>query len=380
MSGSSEGQAAPETMRAFLLTGHGGLDRLEFHADWPVPPMAPDGVLVRVAACGMNNTDINTRTAWYSKAVTEGTTQLAGKRESAAAEEGDGAWGSSQIEFPRIQGADICGEVVAAGAEAPGGLLGRRVLVDPWIRDPSDPSDSSRSRFLGSEAHGGYAEYVAVPAGNVHPVESSLSDTDLASFATAYVTAQNMLDRAGLKHGERVLITGASGGVGSALIQLARVRGAIPVAMCSAAKADEVRQIGAEAVLPRTPADLPGELEAAIGTQTVDVVADVVGGEAWPSLIDVLATGGRYTCSGAIAGPIVPLDLRTLYLRDLTFTGATVPAPEAFGRLARSIEQGEIRPLVAAVYPLERLKDAQRAFLAKEHVGNIVIQIRPHAA
>jgi NADPH:quinone reductase-like Zn-dependent oxidoreductase len=362
-------------MRAFVLTGHGGLDRLEYHADWPVPQVAPDGVLIRVSACGMNNTDINTRTAWYSKAVTDGTTQMVGEQGAAAADAGDGSWGSAQIEFPRIQGADVCGEVVATGGDAPDELVGRRVLVDPWLRDPADPSDASRSRFLGSETDGGYAEYVAVPAVNVHPVESPLSDPELASFATAYVTAQNMLDRAGVTDGERVLVTGASGGVGSALIQLARARGAIPVAMCSAAKADAVHEIGAEAVLPRTPANLREELAEATGHDAVDVVADVVGGELWPALIDVLATGGRYTCSGAIAGPIVPLDLRTLYLRDLTFTGATVPAPGAFGRLARSIEHGDVRPLVAGVYPLEQLKDAQHAFLAKEHVGNIVIDV-----
>jgi NADPH:quinone reductase-like Zn-dependent oxidoreductase len=376
MSGSSE---LPKRMRAVVLTGHGGLDRLELRTDWPVPSIATGEVLVRVSACGMNNTDINTRTAWYSKAVTEGTTQAVGEHGAAAAA-GEGAWGSSQIEFPRIQGADICGEVVAAGPGAPAELVGRRALVDPWLRDRDDPADVRRARFLGSEADGGYAEYVAVPAVNVHPVECELTDTELASFATAYVTAQNMLDRAAVKDGERVLVTGASGGVGSALVQLVRARGATPVAMCSDAKAGAVREIGAGAVLPRTPADLAGALEAATGQPTVDVVADVVGGEGWPALIDALAAGGRYTVAGAIAGPIVPLDLRTLYLRDLTFTGATVPAPDAFGRLVRSIESGAVRPLVSAVYPLEQLKDAQRAFLTKEHVGNIVVRVRPNAA
>jgi NADPH:quinone reductase-like Zn-dependent oxidoreductase len=366
-------------MRAFVLTGHGGLDRLELHTDWPVPPVADDGALVRVLACGMNNTDINTRTAWYSKAVTEGTTQELGEQGAGTAE-GDGGWGGSDITFPRIQGADICGDVVAAGRAVSPALVGRRVLVDPWLRDPANPADTGLARFLGSEADGGYAEYVSVPAANVHPVECALSGTELASFATAYVTAQNMLDRAGVRQGERVLVTGASGGVGSALIQLARARGAVPYAMCSDAKAGAVRELGAEAVLPRAASDLAAELEAATGQPVVDVVADVVGGSVWPSLIDVLATGGRYTVAGAIAGPIVPLDLRTLYLRDLTFTGATVPAPDAFARLVRSIEDGAVRPLVSAVYPLEQLKDAQRAFLAKHHVGNIVIRVRPDSA
>jgi len=375
MSGSSEIEAVPEAMRAFVLTGHGGLDRLELREDWPVPSPGPGEVLIRVAACGVNNTDINTRTAWYSKSVTGGTTRELGELGAAAGED-DGAWGGAQIRFPRIQGADVCGEVVAAGADAPGGLIGRRALVDPWLRDRTDPDDVSRARYLGSEADGGYAAFVAVPVVNVHPVDSALSDTELATFATSYVTAQNMLDRAGLEPGERVLITGASGGVGSALVQMVRARGGVPIAMCSPAKARPVRALGAEAVLPRSPENLREELLAASGDGTVDVVADVVGGEGWPELIDVLAPRGRYTCSGAIAGPIVPLDLRTLYLRDLTFTGATVPERDAFARLVRTIERGEVKPLVAAVYPLDELKDAQRAFLAKEHVGNIVIEIR----
>jgi NADPH:quinone reductase-like Zn-dependent oxidoreductase len=363
-------------MRAVVLTGHGGLDRLELRSDWPTPVPRPDDVLIRVSACGMNNTDINTRTAWYSKAVTEGTTQRFGKDGIASADESDGGWGGVQLDFPRIQGADVCGEVVAAGSHALAGLVGRRVLVDPWLRDPGDRSNNALVRYLGSEADGGYAEYVAVPAPNVHPVESTLADADLATFATSYVTAQNMLDRAHLTAGERVLITGASGGVGSALVQMVRQRGAVPIAMCSASKADAVRAIGAEAVLPRSPGNLRRELEASTGHATVHVVADVVGGEVWPALIDALSPGGRYTVSGAIAGPVVPLDLRTLYLRDLTFTGATVTAPDAFARLVRTIERGGVRPLVAALYPLEQLRDAQTAFLAKEHVGNIVIQVR----
>ena len=106
------------------------------------------------------------------------------------------------------------------------------------------------------------------------------------------------------------------------------------------------------------------------------MVIDVVGGSGWPGVIDLLRRGGRYCCSGAIAGPIVELDLRTLYLNDLTFTGATVPPPHLFGRLVRSIETGELAPVVAATFPLEALHAAQEAFLAKTHVGNVVIDLR----
>lgn len=103
------------------------------------------------------------------------------------------------------------------------------------------------------------------------------------------------------------------------------------------------------------------------------MLADVVGGPAWPALIDTLERGGRYTCSGAIAGPVVPLDLRVLYLRDLTFTGSTFLAPATMRAVVGYIERGEIAPILAAAYPLQELAAAQTAFMAKRHVGNIVV-------
>jgi NADPH:quinone reductase-like Zn-dependent oxidoreductase len=363
----------PRIMKAVLLTGHGGLDKLEVHDDVPVPRPGPGEVLIQVGACGMNNTDINTRTAWYSKAVTEGTTAEGGTSGFVEVTEADGGWGSSSIRFPRIQGADVCGRVVGLGEGAPTDLDGKRVLVDTWLRDWDDPMNLDKCRYFGSEADGGYAEYTVAPARNVHAIESDLSDAELATFATSYITAENMLRRGAVEAGDVVLIPGASGGVGSALIQLARRRGAVPVALCGETKAEAVKAVGAEAVLPRAPEDLKAALQAAIGQDEVDVVADVVGGPLWPQLIDVLRRGGRYTCAGAIAGPIVEFDLRTFYLNDLTFTGATIIPPDLFADLVGYIERREIRPLLAATYPLEKIREAQEAFLAKQHVGNIVM-------
>ena len=182
-----------------------------------------------------------------------------------------------------------------------------------------------------------------------------------------------MLCRAGVGPGERVLVTGASGGVGAYAVQLARALGAEPIGVCQPQKADLVRRLGAIATIERgAPADAA---LAAQGLDPVDVVVDVVGGEAWPSLLDALRRGGRYAVSGAIAGPHVDLDLRALYLKDLILIGATVSAPEVFRQLVGMIEQGAIRPLVAATYPLERVHDAQRAFVAKDFVGKIVLDV-----
>ncbi len=365
----------PKTMRATMLTGHGGLDKLAYREAVKVPAPAPGEVLIRVGACGMNNTDINTRTGWYAKEVRQGTTAEGGREGFSELSSESGSWGGSSLTFPRIQGADVAGEVVGLGEGADTALMGRRVLIDTWLRDPDAPRDMSRARYFGSETDGGYAEYTVAPATNVYPVESPLTDIELATFATSYITAENMLVRAEVGTGDVVLIPGASGGVGSALIQLARRRGAVAIAMCGDDKAEQVKALGPEAVLPRSPKDLRASLKAATGREDVDVVADVVGGPLWGQMIEALARGGRYTCAGAIAGPIVEFDLRTFYLNDLTFTGATVVAPGLFANLVSYIEQGDIRPLVAGIWPLHELAAAQEAFLAKSHIGNIVIDV-----
>ncbi len=367
--------AIPPAMRAMVLTGHGGLDKLEFRCDWPTPTPGPGEVLVKVHACGLNNTDVNTRTGWYSKGVSDATT--GGALDTAA--DDDAAWGGAPIAFPRIQGADVCGTVVGVGDGGDPALIGRRVLIDVWLRDWDDPRNLEECRYFGSECDGGFAEYTKVDLRNVHPVESDLSNAELATFATSYVTAENMLNRADVGAGDTVLIPGASGGVGSALIQLARRRGATAIGMASDSKREAVEAVGANAVLPRAPGDLKTALRQATGSETVTVVADVVGGAGWPRLIDALARGGRYTVSGAIAGPIVKLDLRTLYLHDLTFTGATVVPPGVFADLVGYIERGEIRPLLAATWPLEQLRQAQQAFIDKRHVGNMVVTMEPDA-
>lgn len=362
----------PTTMTAMVLTGHGGLDKLEYREDWPVPVPQGDEVLIEVGACGMNNTDINTRTGWYSKTVREGTHAEGGAKGFEEITEYAGGWGSG-LTFPRIQGADVCGRVVAAGPDADAGLIGRRVLVDTWLRDWSDAMNMDKCGYYGSEADGGYAQFTKAGGRQVHAVESGLSDAELATFATSYITAENLLHRAAVGEGDTVLVPGASGGVGSALIQLAKRRGASVIALSGESKADQVRDVGADAVLPRAPEDLRGAIEAATGRTEVDVVADVVGGDLWPQMIDVLCRGGRYTCAGAIAGPIVEFDLRTFYLNDHTYTGATIVPPGMFADLVSYIERGEIRPLLARTWPLAEMREAQEAFLQKSHVGNFVM-------
>ncbi|MEM9631146.1 MAG: alcohol dehydrogenase family protein [Pseudomonadota bacterium] len=359
----------PETMKAIVLEGHGGLENLVWHEDWPTPRPGPGEVLIRIGACGLNNTDVNTRSGWYSKTVSDATTGDAYQDVG----DDDPTWGGKPITFPRIQGADAVGMVVGLGEGTLSDLMDKRVMVDCWLRDWSDPDNRDKTGYFGSECDGGFAQYAVVDARNVAVIRSDLSDAELATFSCSYTTGEGMLSRAQVTAGDTVLVTGASGGVGSALIQLAKRRGATVVALASPSKHDDVKALGADVILERAPEDLKAALKSATGNDTVSVVADIVGGPYWGTLIDVLERGGRYTCSGAIAGPMVELDLRTFYLRDLALTGSTVVAPHIFGDLVGYIERGEIRPVLAATYPLQDFHAAQTAFIEKKHTGNIVV-------
>ena len=353
----------PAVMRAVLLTGNGGFDKLELRADVPVPGPGPGEVLIRVGAAGVNNTDINTRIGWYSKAVAEAT-ERGGATGIAEAE--DDGWSGAAFQFPRVQGADACGLIVAVGSGVDQRRIGERVLVEPVFRGDG-PFDVV---YFGSEVDGGFAEYSRVPAVHAHAITSGLSDAELASFPCAYSAAENMLTRIALVAGEKVLITGASGGVGSAAVQLAKRRGAIITAMASRDKFDALRQLGADQVIPRD-----ADLLALFGTGQFDAAVDVVGGNQFGAILQSLKNGGRYGVAGAIAGPIVDLDLRTLYLKDLRLIGCTVLDREVFPNLIGYIERGEIKPLVAVTFPLDQIVAAQEAFLTKQHVGKIVLTL-----
>ena len=353
------------TMQAVLLVGHGGPEMLIYRDDVPVPRAGPGEVLIAVRAAAVNNTDINTRIGWYAASFSDEPDRVASSDRPLDA----GSWAGAGMVFPRIQGADVCGEIVAVGDGVPEARIGERVIVQSCLRslrrDGHDP-------WLGSELDGGFAQFVRVPSADTYRIESGLSDVQLAAVPCSYATAENLLHRAGVRAGERVLVTGASGGVGSAAILLARRRGAEVIAVAGADKADAVRALGAGRVVPRD-----ADLATTIGPEQVDVVIDLVGGPRWPALLTVLRPHGRYAVSGAIGGPIVELDLRRLYLKDLSLFGCTSQDDDVFRDLVGYLERGELVPLVAATYPLAEIAAAQRDFGAKRHVGKLVLLVPP---
>lgn len=345
----------PGWMKAFVTTGHGGLDMLEYR-DVPVPAPAAGEVLIEVGACGLNNTDIWTRQGSY------GTERDPNAVTTTAREPGV---------FPLIQGCDVAGRIVDLGPGVPESRRGERVIVNLVEYDESDPTVVSGG--IGSTRPGGYAEYVAVRSRNAYAVDSPLSDAELATFPCAYITAENMLDAAAVAEGETVLVTGASGGVGSALLQLAAVRGARTVAVASRAKLDRVRTLEPFAAVARDEGDLVDTARAALGGDGVEVAADVVGGPQFGAVLALLARGGRYVTSGAIAGPVVGLDLRTLYLKRLRMIGVSLGSARHFETVLDHIHASRIRPLLAGTYPLADLKRAQTDFLGKRFFGNLVV-------
>ncbi|MDK8462529.1 alcohol dehydrogenase family protein [Marinobacter sp. SS13-12] len=349
-------------MKAVVITGTGGYDRLDYR-DVPIPVPGPGEVLLRVLAAGVNNTEINTRLGWYSSSVQGGTEQLSETNDAPTIE--DGGWNAS-TPFPFIQGTDCCGEVVAWGEGTKGPDIGKRVLVRACMR--LNGFDSLDNLWMASDFDGAFAQYVTVPASEVFEIQSDWSDVELATIPCAYGTAENMLHRAGVNSADRVLVTGASGGVGSAVVQLAKRRGAYVIAVAGESKLESVRGLGADQVIARG-LDLSTEVQ----DSSVDVVIDNVAGDQVGKLLKLMARGGRYASSGAIAGPITTIDMRDFYLKDLTLIGCTAWDEPVFSNLIDYIEKGEIRPLVAKTFELKDIAIAQQEFLKKTHFGNFVL-------
>jgi len=348
----------PDSMKAVVLTGHGGLDMLEYR-DVPLPRPAAGEVLIEVHACGMNNTDVWVREGAY------------GTDDDPAAV---ASWrrGKPTLTFPRIQGADTVGAIAAVGDGVDAARIGERIMVDFSIYN-TDGDSLADIDYIGHGADGGYAEYCVVPAANAHRVDTAMSDAELATFCCAYLTGEHMLDRARVAAGERVLISGAAGGVGGGLIQLCRARGAIPYAITSSDKFDAVEALGAEGVALRDRGDWVAQVRELLGDEPLDVVADVVAGPLFRDLVNLLRPEGRYVTAGAFAGPIVELDLRTVYLKHLEIHGSSQGTRRAFARLVDYIEAGKLKANLFATYPLSAYHRAQTDFMAKGYVGKLVV-------
>ena len=300
----------PAVMKAAVTFRHGGPEATEIIPDWPLPPPGPGQAVVRVTAAAVNNTDLWSRAGAY------------GTAHDPAAVVG---WLGVPLTFPLIQGADIAGVVASVGAGVNPSMVGRRVIVDPALAyDGEFPT-----AVVGSEAHGGFAEYHLTDAIHIHDVDGSpLTDTQLACLPIAYGTAMAMIDRAECRALERVLVTGASGGVGLAAVQILSALGCTVVGYTSADNVEVVESAGAREIIRR-------------GSTTSDHAGRRRGRRCrWRRHI---RRGDRPT---------------------------TQRRPARLAELARA---GVLSPLVAATYPLDRLHEAQARFEQKDFVGKLVI-------
>ena len=354
----------PDKMMAVLTTGTGGYDKLVYQ-QVDVPALQDGHILLKVLAAGVNNTEINTRLGWYSSSVTTSTDALSFDQNEDSQDIADGGWNEA-TPFPIIQGTDCCGEVAFIGAGVDQALLGKRVLVRACMRVTD--FRSLENKWMASDFNGAFADYVLVPASEVFVVDCDWRNEELATIPCAYATAETMLERTGCQKGDHVFVVGGSGGVGSAVIQLAKRRGAHIGTITAQEKIEAVRQIGADEVVARGT-----DLVSHFGENSFDIVIDNVGGQGFGSMLKILKRGGKLASSGAIAGPVVALDMRDMYLKDITLFGSTAWDEAVFPNLISYIENKEIKPLLAKTFALKDIAKAQEEFSQKSHIGNFVL-------
>ncbi|WP_355660986.1 zinc-binding dehydrogenase [Halomonas salifodinae] len=365
-------EAIPATMAAMVLTGHGDVDKLVYRDDLPVPTPGPGEVLVRVTATAKNNTDRKAREGLYPTKEQGDVTSFA-------------MGGEPTLTFPRIQGADIAGRVVAVGDGVDAGRIGERGLLDFNLYADARHDINLTPDYYGHGADGGYAEYVAVPSDQFHHVANpELRDAELAALGMcSYQTAYHMMTSAKVTAGERVLVTGASGGVGTALIQLCRIVGAIPYAVSQPEKASALLALGAEAVIDR--GDLESFVERvlqATGGAPIDAVMDLVGGEMTDRFIDTMiqdmrarTSYPRLSIAGASGGNLSEIMWTRIYLYQVQIFGVSHGTREEAEQLIAWIREGRLKPVLHGAFPLSELHAAERYFVNRgsNFLGKIVI-------
>jgi NADPH:quinone reductase-like Zn-dependent oxidoreductase len=364
--------SVPTTMAAMLLTGHGDVEKLQYHQDVATPKPKAGEVLVQVTATAKNNTDRKAREGLYPTKDKGDVTSFA-------------MGGSPTLTFPRIQGADVAGRIVAVGEGVDAERLGQRGLLDFNIYADERRNINLTPDYYGHGADGGFAEYIAVPADQFYHIPNpELHDAELASMGMcSYQTAYHMMTAAQVSAGERVLVSGASGGVGTALIQLCRIVGAIPYAVSQLDKADALKALGAEAVIDR--GDLPTFVDRVLettGGKPIDAVMDLVGGEMTNLFIDTMIVDmqgrnsyPRLSIAGASGGNLSEIMWTRVYLYQVQIFGVSHGTREEAEQLVAWIRSGELKPVLHAAFKLSDLHTAERYFVNRgsNYLGKIVL-------
>lgn len=340
-------------MRAVPITRHGGPEVLRV-AEVADPSPALGDALIRVRACALNRLDL-----WQRRGPERVVLRL-----------------------PHIPGSDIAGEVVDGG---PGGVAaGTRVLVHPGLTcgvcdacAAGHDSLCKRYGIVGYQSEGGYAELVAVPARNLIPIPDRVSFVAAAAFPLTFVTAWHMLvTRANVSAGETVLVIAAGSGVGQAAIQVARLYGARVIATAGRPeKLEAARRLGADEALDHQRADLADEVRRLTDGRGVDIVIEHVGEVMWERAIACLARGGRLVTCGATSGHKGHVDLRVLFVRQLSLLGSYMGTRAELEAAVGALGAGRLAPVVDSVLPLAEAAEAHRRLEAREQFGKVVLEI-----
>ena len=340
-------------MKAVLFKEHGGPEKLVY-GDFPKPTAGAGEVVVRVKACALNHLDI-----WIRQ--------------------GNPAY---PMPLPHISGSDMAGTVEDIGSGVDGGKAGQRVFISPgvscWACEQCQAGRGNMCRaygLVGAMMHGGYAEYVKVPARNVLPIPGNLSFEQAAAFPLVSVTSWHMLySLADLKKGETVLIMGAGSGVGHMAVQMAKWTGArVITSVGSDDKIDKARAIGADEVINHAKEKVAARVRELTHGHGADVVIEHIGPDVWDVCMESLAKGGRLVTCGATTGAEVKLNLRYVFSRQLTIKGSYMGTRAELVKAAELVGQGKFKPVIDRTYPLQEARDAQEHLLSRKFFGKIVL-------
>lgn len=350
-------------MRAFVLTGHGDLSKLE-HADVPAPEIArPTDVRIRLHAAALNHLDL-----WTVRGLP-----------------------GLELTFPHILGGDGAGVVDAVGADVTTVQRGDRVLFNPGISCyrcqyclAGEHSLCETYRLLGEHLPGTLAEFLVIPEFNVAKIPTppaphpAITWAEAAAFSLATITAWRMLaTRARLRAGEAVLIWGIGGGVASTALRIAKMMGAFVIVTSSSdEKLERAKTLGADGTINHEREDVVKAARKLVGRRGVDVVVDDVGEATWERTIRLLDKGARVVTCGGTTGSNLSIDVRRLFWNQWSILGSTMGNAEEYREIVRLLGQGELRPVVDTVIPFDRAKEAFARMENGEQFGKIVVEMR----
>jgi NADPH:quinone reductase-like Zn-dependent oxidoreductase len=338
-------------MKAIRIHEHGGLDKLRYE-EAPEPVIKRDEVLIRVKACALNYLDI-----WVRRGI-------------------------PGLSLPHIPGCDVAGVIEKVGADVQNAVRGDRVVINPGVScglceycQAGEDSLCTTFHIIGEHVNGGYAEFAKAPARNLMPIPADFSFEEAAAVPLAFLTAwRALVTRAAIRPGQDVLILGASGGVGSACVQIAKLAGARVFATASTdEKLEKLKELGADVLINYAQQDFSKEIWQITQKRGVDIVIDSIGEATWQKSMRSLAKNGRLITFGATSGPTPPTDIRILFWKQLQIIGTTMGTRKEFADVMKLVWQRKLTPVIDRVFPLQEAAKAQEMMENREQFGKLLV-------